>query len=416
MRTVIIGAGVVGLATAHELLRAGQEVTVLDAGAYGQGPSHGNAALVTSVLSFPVPAPGTIGVAARSIVTGSQAITIRPQFSPGYLGFLLRMARATTKSNFAAGTVAQDTLTRMVLDGFAEYADEGLSFEQHTGGSMHTFTTRESFEAGVRLFDDFPEIRSRIRVLEGTEAVHEVDPGLAPEISYAYYAPADLQVEPESLMKALVASITAGGGTLREHTEVHDFATAGGKVSSVVTSEGSFDADQVVIAAGVASRGLAARLGARVPVRSGGGYSVDVHIDDPTRRPRTSVMTDTTHIAITPLDRGLRASSGMIIGQAEPTVSGRVIDGLLRDVRAVYPDAPLDDVRPGWAGLRPMSADGVPIIGLLPGWDNTYVATGHAMLGLTYAPPTAKVLRALMEGTAPEAYAAFSPARFGVRR
>lgn len=416
MRTVIIGAGVVGLAAARELLKAGDEVTVLDAGAYGQGPSHGNAALVTSVLSFPVPAPGTIGIAARSIVTGSQAITIRPQFTSSYLSFLVRMARATTKTNFTAGTVAQDILTTMVLDGYAEYADEGLSFEQHTGGSMHTFSTREAFEAAVRVFDDFPDIRGRIRLLDGTEAVHEVDPGLAPEIAYAYYAPGDLQVEPESLMRALVADVTARGGILREHTEVLDLATSGGTITSIVTSEGSFDADRVLIAAGVGSRGIAARLGVPLPVHSGGGYSVDVHFDDPSRRPRTSVMTDTTHIAITPLDRGLRASSGMIIGQSEPTVSARVIDGLLRDVRAVYPDVPLDDVQPGWAGLRPMSADGVPIIGLLPGWDNAWVATGHAMLGLTYAPPTAKVLRALMEGTAPEEYGAFSPARFGARR
>jgi len=103
----------------------------------------------------------------------------------------------------------------------------------------------------------------------------------------------------------------------------------------------------------------------------------------------------------------------MIIGQPEPSVAPTVIDKLIAQVQEIYPDVPVDDVDPGWAGLRPMSADGVPIIGLVPGQRNAYLATGHAMLGLTYAPSTAKVLRALIEGDAPEDYRAFAPARFG---
>ena len=100
-------------------------------------------------------------------------------------------------------------------------------------------------------------------------------------------------------------------------------------------------------------------------------------------------------------------------GDASIAVTQARIDKLIAQVQEIYPDVPVDDVDPGWAGLRPMSADGVPIIGLVPGQRNAYLATGHAMLGLTYAPSTAKVLRALIEGDAPEDYRAFAPARFG---
>ena len=413
MRTVIVGAGVVGLATAYELLKAGHEVVVLERDLYGEGPSHGNAALVTGVLSFPVPVPGTPLLAAKSVVSGNQAITVRPQLSPGFIAFLLRMAWATTKANFATGTAAQDILTRMVLADYAGYVADGLEFERHGGGSMHVFDSRAAFEAAIAIFDDFPDIKSRITVLEGSAAVHEVDPGLAANIEYGYFAPGDLQVEPVSLMKALVAAITDKGGRLIEQARVIDFVTSNDQVSSVITTNGVFDADQVVIAAGVGSRGLAAKLGYRLPVFSGGGYSVDVHFDDADRKPACSVMTDESHIAVTPLDWGLRASSGMIIGQASATVSAKVAAQLVADLQAVYPNVPLDGVQPAWAGLRPMSADGVPVIGLVPGLNNTYLATGHAMLGLTYAPSTAKVVRSLMEGTAPASYAMLSPARFG---
>ncbi len=413
MRTVIVGAGVVGLATAYELLKAGHEVVVLERDLYGEGPSHGNAALVTGVLSFPVPAPGTPLLAAKSVVSGNQAITVRPQLSVGFVTFLLRMAWATTKANFATGTAAQDILTRMVLADYAGYVEDGLEFERHEGGSMHVFDSRAAFEAAIAVFDDFPDIKSRITVLEGSAAVHEVDPSLAADIEYGYFAPGDLQVEPVSLMKALVAAIKDKGGQLIEQARVIDFVMTDDQVSSVITTNGVFDADQVVIAAGVGSRGLAAKLGYSLPVFSGGGYSVDVYFDDADRKPACSVMTDESHIAVTPLDWGLRASSGMIIGQTSATVSAKVAAQLVADVQAIYPDVPLDGAQPAWAGLRPMSADGVPVIGLVPGLTNTYLATGHAMLGLTYAPSTAKVVRALMEGTAPASYAMLSPARFG---
>lgn len=413
MRIVIIGAGVVGLAAAHELLGAGHEVTIVESGDYGQGPSHGNAALVTGVLSFPVPAPGSIGIAARSVFGGNSAISITPQFSLDYLRFLLRMAWATKKSNFVVGTDAQDILTRMVLDGFAEYQEQGLNFEHHTGGSMHVFTSRQAYEQAVAVFDGFPELKKRIRLLEGASAVHEVDPNLAPDVEYAYFAPDDLQVEPDSVMKALVASIEQAGGKLIQHSPVTSFETSDGVVRAAVTSQGPIEADQFIIAAGVGSRGLAKKLGYSLPLFPGGGYSVDVHFEDDSLKPAASVLTDVSHIAVTPLDWGLRASSGMIIGQPEPSVAPTVIDKLIAQVQEIYPDVPVDDVDPGWAGLRPMSADGVPIIGLVPGQRNAYLATGHAMLGLTYAPSTAKVLRALIEGDAPEDYRAFAPARFG---
>jgi D-amino-acid dehydrogenase len=416
MHVVIVGAGVVGLAAGYEMLRAGHEVTIVERDTYGQGPSLGNAALVTGVLSFPVPAPGTVGIAARSLLKGDQAITVRPRVELGFISFLARMAWATTKAHFAVGTVAQDLLTTMVLDDFAEYVADGLEFERHEGGSMHVFDTRESFEAAVAVFDDFPSIKARIKILDGAEAVHAVDPNLAPSIKYGYYAPGDLQIEPVSLMLALTEAIAARGGRLVEHATVIDFIVEDGQVSAVVTTNGVFDADQVVIAAGVGSRGLAAKLGYSLPVYSGGGYSVDVHFKDRTLQPRCSVMTDGSHIAVTPLDWGLRASSGMIIGQAEPTVNQKAADKLLADVHATYPEVPLSGVQPAWAGLRPMSADGVPVIGLVPGCTNAYLATGHAMLGLTYAPSTAKVLRALMEHTAPAAYGMLSPRRFQLVR
>jgi len=180
-----------------------------------------------------------------------------------------------------------------------------------------------------------------------------------------------------------------------------------------VTTNGVYAADHVVIAAGVGSRALARHLGYKLPQYSGGGYSVDLTFADDELKPRTSVMTAASHIAVTPLDWGLRTSSGMLIGQKAPTVNPKLIEKLLADLQATYPGVPVDTAQPGWAGLRPMSADGVPVIGQVPGVANAWLATGHAMLGLTYAPATAKVLADLMAAGEPlRQYDLLSPGRF----
>jgi D-amino-acid dehydrogenase len=218
-------------------------------------------------------------------------------------------------------------------------------------------------------------------------------------------------------MAALVAAVKAQGGQLVEHAAVVSFVKSGGRVNAVVSTAGVFEADEVIVAAGVGSRGLAAMLGASLPQYPGGGYSVDVYFADAEAGPHTSVLTSASHIAVTPLDWGLRTSCGMLIGQREPVVKQNLIAKLLADLKQTYPGVPFDDVQPGWAGLRPMSADGVPVIGQVPGVANAYLATGHAMLGLTYAPATAKVLAELIEAGEPlPKYALLSPQRFKLRK
>ncbi|WP_062205266.1 NAD(P)/FAD-dependent oxidoreductase [Demequina salsinemoris] len=416
MRIVVVGAGVVGLATAYRLVKDGHDVTVLEADTYGMGPSHGNAALVTDVLSFPVPAPGTMLMAAKSFLDKHGPISITPRVDPGYLTFLARMGLATRTSAFHAGTRAQDVLSQMTMPLYDQYVADGLVFEQHRGGSMHAFESREELDEALKVFEPFPQLASRIRPLVGADEVAEVDPGVSPAYAYGYVAPDDRQVEPVSLMDAIVASLRASGVEIFEHSPVVGFATRGGEVAAVVTPTSVLECDAVVLAAGVASRDLAKRLGARLPLYSGGGYSVDVEVEADLR-PRTSVLTGRTHIAVTPLDKGVRASSGMIMGQRRPEVAEATVERLLADLHHLYPDVPLDKRAAGWAGLRPMSADGVPIIGMLPGTTNAVVATGHAMLGLTYAPATAEVVAAHIGELAggdevPERFGVLAPSRF----
>ncbi|MDR2114072.1 MAG: FAD-binding oxidoreductase [Bifidobacteriaceae bacterium] len=412
MKTVIVGAGVVGLATAYELVQAGHEVTVVEKETYGAGPSQGNAGLLTETLSFPVPAPGTIGLAVRSIFKPQAPITVRLRPSWAFAQYLLRMALATRSDAFHKGTVAQELLTQHIFTTFDAYREAGLEFEMHQKGSLHIYPDRGTFDAALKLFEPFHGMQDRIQAISSAAEVHELDPELAPGITYGYYAPQDRQVEPVSLLKALLGAVQEKGGQLLEHTAVLDFVTEGNAVRGVVTTGGVLDADQVVIAAGVGSRSLATKLGLQLPLYGGGGYSIDGYFASGPK-PALSALTVDTDIAVTPLNWGLRASSGMIVGQDKPVVNPKLIQRLLQDLKTIYPQVRLDSHTAGWAGLRPMSADGVPIIGPVPGLKNAILATGHAMMGVTFGPITAKIVRELIEEPAhPAGYRLFAAERF----
>lgn len=421
MSTVIIGGGIVGLCIAYRLQKDGHEVTLLESADYsalengelGEAPSYGNAALVTNVLSFPVPEPGGVSMGIKSFFSTHSPISIVPGLSPRYLLFLLRVALATRPSAFAKGTIAQDTLSEITFESFDDLLADGISCEFHENGSIHAFETREELEAAKELFHHYPQLEGRIRFIESTEELQELDPKISSDYHYGYFAPGDRQVEPASLMASLLARIKEKGGKVLTHTPVTGFVKKGDTVTGVITDHAVIDADTVVIAAGVGSRELTAQLGYAVPVYGGGGYSIDFSAPEG-ERPLHSVMTGRTHIAVTPLDRGFRASSGMMVGQPSPSVSARREKLLLDDIAQLFPSLPLENRSPIWSGLRPFSADGVPIIGVLPKTRNAYVATGHTMLGLTYGPATAQIISELLSGEPyPSSYELLSPARFG---
>ena len=172
-------------------------------------------------------------------------------------------------------------------------------------------------------------------------------------------------------------------------------------------------ADAVVIAAGAWSSNVARLFGVRLPIRPGKGYSVD-YVPAPIGL-RLPIMLSEAHCVITPLDGALRVAGTMELGGLDERVSATRVEALrqapARYLRGWDPAAP--SATPT-AGLRPMAPDGLPIIGRLSGFRNLYVATGHAMLGLTLAPRTATLLAGvILDGADPDVLRPFSPGRFG---
>jgi D-amino-acid dehydrogenase len=224
-------------------------------------------------------------------------------------------------------------------------------------------------------------------------------------------------VEPDSLMRGLVKRCQSLGVRIVENTRAERFLRTGDVVTVITTADGGeYDGDVFVLAAGVWSGPLSAKLGVPMPIRPGKGYSVDYSPAPVTLR--TTLTLEDARVAVTPLNGMVRLAGTMEFGGFDESVNSVRVDAIRRAAVAAFTDwgSPDGEATP-WAGLRPMTPDGLPIIGRLGPLRNVFIASGHGMLGLTLAPATAEIVTDMVvHQRMPLTAAAVSPGRFLGRR
>lgn len=395
MKVVVVGGGVVGLASAYELASAGCEVILLDAGKCGAGASHGNAAKVALAESTPVPGPGVLLQGIKWMLKPDSPLSIKPSLAPGYLKFLLRMALHCNARDFEAGLDVHLRLGEDANELFDDYQRQGIDFEMHARGVLLGFETTERFAEHSRSLDAFASAGHIAKELHGDDLL-EAEPSLSERIRHGLFFPTDRQIEPDSLTRGLLGKLDELGAKVREGVAVRSFVRTGNTVTAVVTDDAEvIPTDALVVAAGVPTGALLARLGSRLPIYSGKGYSID-YVPAPITL-RTSLTLEDSRVAVTALNGMLRLAGTMEFGSTDDGVNEVRVDAIRRAARQSFRDwgEPTGEQTP-WAGSRPMTPDGLPVIGKLDATTNAYVNSGHSMLGLTLAPASAKVLTDIM--------------------
>ena len=408
MRVVIIGGGIIGLTSAYRLAQDGADVTLVDTRETGRGASEVNAGWFCPADSGPVPAPGMVSQALRWMLRRDSPLYVRPSLDPSFLRFMLRMARHCNATDHRAGMQALIRLSEGTMDHLDAYGEDGLAFEMHADGLLLTFLEPGSMASHLEEIDVAESAGLEPEVLEG-DAVRDHEPMLSDRVHGGVYYPHERHVDPASLGRALHDRCLALGVEVVEGVSVTAVELDGDQVTAVSGGKHRFDAVAFLLAAGAWSGRLSRDFGSDLPVRPGKGYNLDLPAY-PLRRP--TYLTE-AKVAATPLDGRLRLAGTMEFGTLEERVDpvrtaaiGRAPGAFLREWETPS-DASIG------AGLRPMTPDGLPIIGRLDGLQNAYVSTGHAMLGLTLAPSSAAAIsRLIVRGETTPALAPLDPARF----
>lgn len=408
---VVIGAGIVGICIAYELARRQRQVLIVDRGLAADGNSTGIAGHIVPSHVIPLAAPGVIRSTAAGILRRTGPVTLSWRWRPDYLTWILAFARNCREKAAKAAIPTLDQLGRLSAELADRWiGDENLECSFRRAGLLDVYFDSKAFAgalAKVHLIEQTGvsvEVADRVRV-------KELEPALSNSAVGGIFFPDDSNLNPRQFLDGLLAATRERGVTVSSWTEVLGIRRSGRAVSTLITSRGDIEVEHVVVAAGVWSTSVAAILGEKLPVQPGKGYSITV--ERPEQGPNQAMLLGEKHVAVAPMEDRIRFSGWFELGQYDRTPSLQRLRQIEATVRsALSIDAELK-VLERWAGLRPTTPDGLPIIGPAPSWDNVTYATGHAMLGLSLGPATGRIVSQLVCGEAPELDLPLcSPARF----
>ena len=407
-RTVIIGAGVIGLSCAHELRKRGEDVVILDRGAPGAGCSAGNAGWIVPSLAEPLPAPGLTWTSLRWMLDRDSPLHIAPHALPELAGFLWSFWRHCNATHYRAGRIAWTHLTDRIMESMDALVAGGVELEMHEAGLLFVFLSEPTMRHVLRQIaaggGEVPE------PLVGRE-LHALEPALSSQVTAGFLMRQERHVRPESFCNGLLTRIQQLGAEVRSGVTATGGVMEGESLRAVRTTQGDISADRCLIAAGALSgRVSAAVAGVPLPIQAGKGYAVTV-----TGRPAPfsrPLYLDEARLGCSPFVGGYRFAGTMeLSGLNDRLVPARVaaIRRSARRYLTLASDA-LDGVE--WVGMRPLTSDGVPAIGRVPTRRNVYLATGHQMLGVTSAVTTATLVADLiMDGHSAVDLSPFDPGR-----
>mgnify|MGYP001139649161 CR=1 FL=1 len=410
-KTVIVGAGTIGLLSAYELRRRGRDVVVLDKGNPGEGASLGNAGWITPSLSGPVPAPGLVGQSIKWMLRPDSPLYIRPGAVPRMLGWLLAFWRFSNERAYRAGLAATAELGRSILADFDALKANGLDFEMHSAGLLFVFKDQKVMDQIHAEMEELAEYGFGEPVRYSAGETIDLEPIIKPGIAGSVWMPKERHIRPETLNKAAVEWLRKNGAEIRTGVEVTGLVLEQKRVRGVRTKDGVVEAEQVLIATGAQAGTLGREAGVRLPMQAGKGYSITVQ--KPKKKPGRPLYLKEARVAVTPFRDALRVAGTMELSGINLDLDPRRVRAIKNSAHRYMHDWEQGEKAIEWVGMRPMLPDGLPAIGRLGQYENLFVAAGHAMLGITLGPTTAAVIARLMNGEPVDVnLKPFDPGRF----
>lgn len=412
----MIGAGLIGVASAWFLRRAGHDVTVIDRQTGpAQEASFANGALLTPSMPEPWNSPGVWRVLLTSLGRSDAPMQLRWRALPGLMrwgaSFLCHSSRAaferSTLSNLRLALHSLEIMKTLRLETRIEY---GFAAR----GTLRIFRDQKGFDAACMAARQWTTNGLNFRPLSAAEAI-ALEPALAPirsELSGAVHYPSDELGNAHRFCKALADLGSQQGVEFRFRTEITSFEMRSGRIVAALSGNERLVGDHYVVAAGSYSTPLLRDVGIRLPVQPVKGYSVTFEDLREEASLRTPVLDDFFHAAVVPIDGFLRVAGTAEFAGYDPTIRSERVHNLMRLLHRVLPDRHFDlSTAKAWCGLRPMPPDGVPIIGptSVP---NASVNSGHGPLGWTLAAGSAQLLVDLMDGRSPSV----DPASYSLKR
>lgn len=407
----MVGGGIIGVCAAYYLAKRGHRVTLVERADLAAGASSGNAGII-AIGHPPMPRPGLVRQVLRWMLDGGSPLYLPPRFDLELFRWFWAFRGACTEEHFRRCMAILSELGRKTRGCFEEIlAEEPMECAYHREGWREVFRSEEAMAAGHEHADLIREHGFEVEVLEGPELMRR-EPALKEGVVGGFHYAESSFTDPHVFLVQLAKRAEAHGATVRTNAEVVKLLTEGGKTTGVrLVSGESLEADTVVLATGIWATGMARQIGVDIPMQAGKGYHRNV------TRPSPCVSVATVlaekHVAVTPMGDVLRLSGTVEFSGINERLVQRRLD-MLGEAARIYLRG-LGETRTvsEWCGLRPCTADGLPVVGWAPRVGGVFIATGHARMGFALAPVTGLLVsECILDGTPSLDISALDAGRF----
>lgn len=398
---IVIGGGIIGLSCAYYLQKDGHTVTVIDKSDMSGGASYVNAGYLTPSHIIPLASPGMMAKGLRYMFNSSSPFYMKPRVDFDFMKWAWQFNRSATRANVEKAIPLIKDINLLSMDLFSAMHQSGElgNFQLEKQGLLMLFKNTREGEKERVVMQQAIDIGLNARELTRTE-LDRIQPNLNRSIQGAIHYECDAHTSPVEFMEKLKEYLAAQGVAIKMNEEVIGFTVKGSSITSVKTATRSYPAEEVVLASGSWSQGLAKKLSLQLSVQPGKGYRINVA--RPTGVKLPAILME-AKVAVTPMTGFTRFAGTMELSGINHTIHGKRVQAIARAASGYYDGLEITqgELQEAQCGLRPVSPDGLPYIGRISHYKNLAVATGHAMMGWSLGPATGKLISQVISNKKP---------------
>jgi len=396
MKVAIIGGGVIGLCSAYYLSKEGYEVTVIDRNNITDGCSFGNMGYISPSHFVPLASPGIIKQGIKWMLSSSSPFYIKPRLDWDLIRWGL-----TFRKNANAKKVEENIphlnqllqLSRYLMNDLkSEFHD---SFDMIEKGCWALFKNEHTGDHEKQLADQAAKLGLKTEICHASQ-VQNYEPEIEVNVAGGVLWLDDCHLNAAKFMKSLHSFLIQRGVKFLLGTEVTSFERVNGSIHSIITNAGRVEADEIIVANGSWMPSVAKMAGVQLLMQPGKGYSVVYeNIEKNLQHPAILIEART---AMTPINRWLRIGGTMELSGHSDNILPKRVSAIYRAVKNYFPSLNISQpqIEKTWYGYRPVTPDGLPYIGRVGKYPNLTFAGGHAMLGLSAAAATGKLIEEIL--------------------
>ncbi len=393
---IIIGGGIIGLCSAYYLAKEGSKVTVIDKSDLLDGCSYGNAGMIVPSHIIPMAQPGVIHQGIKWMFNAKSPFYIKPALSLDLLSWLVQFYKNSNQNHVNKSMVPLRNLSFFSKELYQELAKSTNEFGYQEKGLLMLYNTEKVGEEEIKTGKIAEELGIEVDFLDQQE-VKKLEKNIKVNALGAVHYKSDAHLSPNHFMSFLKSELNLMGVKMISNCSLLNFKVSNEKIEELITNKGNFKADGFVLATSSWSVEIAKKLGIKLYILPGKGYSFNV--ENLLVKPTIPSILCEGKVAVTPFNNAVRFGGTLEITNNNDTkINIKRLQGIVEKVNQFYPEIKVDlpEKKKVWHGFRPCTPTGLPIIEKSQKIKNLTIAAGHAMMGLSLAPASGKLVSELI--------------------